>query len=108
MSRSLVCALILFFGAALGAHAAILRGRLVAQGPSGQFPVAGIAVTVLRPDLGRSPPSYSSQDGMYYLNVPAGLYTLEVWFSRDPRVAPMRYQIQVREPNTDLAPIKLP
>jgi len=45
---------------------------------------------------------------MYYLGVPAGNYTLEVWTSRDPRVPPLVFQIAVHEPSTDIAPIRIP
>ncbi len=91
------------------AIAATLRGRLDRRAPNGAiYPAPGIAVTVYRRDLGRSSPSYSGADGMYYLNVAAGRYPLEIWISRDPRVRPLVYQIQVKEPYTDIAEILLP
>lgn len=103
-----ILALSLFLMSASASLAATLRGRLYAMGPQGAYPVGGIAVTVINPNMGRSQPAFTGQDGMYYLNVPAGAYTLEVWFSRDPRVAPMVFQVFVSEPVTDIPPIRLP
>ena len=91
------------------ASAAILRGRLQRRGPNGAIsPAPGIAVTVYNQARGRSVASYTGADGMYYLNIPAGSYRLEVWTSRDPRVAPTAYAITVVEPNTDIPPIFVP
>ena len=91
------------------AVAATLRGRLERKAPNGaSFPAPGIAVTVYRADRGRSRPSFTGPNGMYYLNIPAGLYSLEIWFSRDPRAKPMVYQIKVSEPYTDIPPIFIP
>lgn len=91
------------------AIAATVRGRLDRRAPNGAiYPAPGIAVTVYRRDLGRSAPSYTGVDGMYYLNVPAGVYALEIWLSRDPRVPPRTYPIQVAEPYTDIPPIFVP
>jgi hypothetical protein len=43
---------------------------------------------------------------MYYLEgIPAGTYNLEVWVSRDARVPPMVFTIQVQEPHSDIPPI---
>jgi hypothetical protein len=106
--RVFLLALLVFLVSASAGLAATLRGRLVAMGPQGLFPVGGIAVTVNSPSIGRSQPSFTGRDGMYYLNIPAGMYTLEVWYSRDPRVPPMLFQIQVREPLTDIQQIQLP
>ncbi len=106
--RACLVAAILFLCAGSALDAATLRGRLFAVGPTGAFPVGGIAVTVFQPNIGRSYPSYSGMDGMYYLNVPPGVYTLEVWYSRDPRVPPLVFQITVFEPLTDIPPIRLP
>jgi hypothetical protein len=106
--RSVVyCVLVLAF--AQTASAAILRGRLQRSGPNGAiYPAPGIAVTVYNQDRGRSGASYTGADGMYYLNIPAGDYNLEVWISRDPRVPPTAYSIRVVEPNTDIPPIFVP
>jgi len=105
--RVWILAAALLVGAAGGLDAATLRGRLFAIGPAGAFPVGGIAVTVSRPNMGRSFPSYSGMDGMFYLNISPGPYVLEVWYSRDPRVPPMVFQILVTEPLTDIPPIRL-
>jgi hypothetical protein len=84
------------------ADAALVRGRLVRVAPNGQvYGVPGVSVTVYRQDLGRSTPSVTDGNGMYYLTVPAGAYWLEVWVTNPPRV----YQIQVFEPGTDIPPI---
>lgn len=89
--------------------AAAVRGQLIRIAQNGaRIPVAGVAVTVISPNIGRSTPSYTDGNGMYYLGIPAGYYTLEVWISRDPRVPPMTYSIAVAEPNTDIPPIALP
>jgi hypothetical protein len=88
------------------ATAATVRGRLDHVWPNGQrVPAVGFAVTVFRPDTGRTNPYYTGQDGMYYLNVPAGSYSLEIWVSTAPGSAPAVYVIQVNEPVTDIAPI---
>jgi hypothetical protein len=84
------------------ALAAQLRGRLVYQNGA---PAAGLAVTVYSQAIGRSVPAYTDATGMYYLNIPPGAYYLEVWISRDPRVQPQVYPIQVAEPYTDIPPI---
>ncbi len=82
---------------------AMVRGRLDRTiAPGRQVPAPGIAVTIVSPQSGRTAPAYSGPDGMYYLHVPPGNYTLEVWISRDPRVQPIRLQIQVVEPYKDV------
>ena len=48
-------------------------------------------------------PSVTDANGMYYLNIPPGVYWLEVWVTNPPRI----YQIQVVEPNTDIPPIAI-
>lgn len=89
-------------------NAATVRGRLEHVYPNGsRTPVSGIAVTIFVPATRiRSTPSYSGPDGMYYLEgIPAGTYNLEVWVSRDARVPPMVFTIQVQEPHSDIPPI---
>jgi hypothetical protein len=88
------------------AEAALIRGRLVRIAPNGQaFPAGGIAVTVYNAQLGRTSPSTTDGNGMYYLNnIPPGGYYLEVWVSNPPRV----YPIQVGDPVTDIPPIPVP
>jgi hypothetical protein len=84
------------------AKAALLRGRLERVDQYGNhYPAPGITVTVYNANLGRSAPVVTDGAGMYYLNIPAGGYVLEIWVSNPPRV----YQITVFEPNTDIPPI---
>ena len=86
------------------AWAATLRGRLVYNVPGrGQAPAGGVTVTVFRQDIGRSAPSVTDANGMYYLTIPQGQYWLEIWVTNPPRA----YNIQVVEPNTDIPPIIL-
>lgn len=89
------------------AQAATVRGRVDHVAPNGQrVSMAGVAVTISRPGIGRSAPVYTDGNGMYYLqNVPAGTYDLEIWTSRDPRVPPTKFRIQVGEPYTDGPPV---
>jgi len=102
--RAMILGMLLFLFLSPLANASVLRGRLIY---SNGAPAAGFAITVYNQELGRSVPAYTDATGMYYLNVPAGPYTLEVWVSRDPRVPPMTYPIQVAEPNTDIPPIRV-
>lgn len=89
------------------ANAATLRGRLMRVYPNGVLgPAVGVAVTVYNPAIGRSPPSYTDSNGMYYLTVSQGSYYLEVWAR--PGAAPLTYQIQVNEPYTDIPAITIP
>jgi hypothetical protein len=84
-----------------------LRGRVLRAGPYGAYTVSGIGVTVNSPSLGRSGAAYSGSDGMYYLYVPPGAYTLEVWAV--PGAAPMMFSIAVPAvPYFDIAPIQVP
>ena len=110
--RSALLSVVLLFAALvppIPAQGAVVRGQLFRQAPNGaRSPAGGIAVTVFAPNMGRSSPSYTDGNGMYYLGVPAGNYTLEVWTSRDPRVPPLVFQIAVHEPSTDIAPIRIP
>jgi len=100
-----VLAWLLFLAAITqAATAATVRGRLVhANG----YPGAGIAVTVVNQQVGRSSPAYAGPDGMYYMyNIPAGSYYLEIWLY--PGAPSLVYQIQVGEPYTDIPPIMVP
>ncbi|MGA3055249.1 MAG: carboxypeptidase-like regulatory domain-containing protein [Candidatus Korobacteraceae bacterium] len=84
------------------ASAASLRGQLVRVFPNGaRAPAPGITVTVYNQALGRSIAVRTDQNGMYYLQLPAGPYYLEVWLSNTPTT----YPIQVNEPYTDIPPI---
>jgi hypothetical protein len=82
-----------------------VRGRLVRQGKAGDYPAAGVEVTLLAvgSNLGRSPKAYSGSDGMYYIrNVPSGKYKLELWVGKTP----LTFDIAVdRSEYTDVAPI---
>jgi hypothetical protein len=90
--------------AATVADAATVRGRLV-HGANG-YPAEGLAVTVNHYQYGRSPPSFSGPDGMFYLNgIPPGNYILEIW------VTPQNFisiNITVNDPVTDIYPVRVP
>ena len=105
LCQNVIFILLLLSLAAQSANAALVRGRLLRN----NAPASGVAVTVYAASFGRSTPAYSGGDGMYYINgVPPGGYYLEVWISRDPRVLPAVYQIQVNEPYTDVSPLAVP
>lgn len=94
--------LLLMFAVPIRTEASLLRGRLLRLLPNGQVvAVSGVSVTVFRADIGRSVPSVTDANGMYYLNVPAGDYVLEIWVTNPPKA----YQIRIVEPNTDIVPI---
>jgi hypothetical protein len=100
--------LLLVLAASL-AHAATVRGRLVHRNNSynNGYPAAGIQVTVINSYGVRCSPSTTGADGMWYLfNIPPGPYYLEIWIY--PGRAPMAFQIQVYEPNTDIPQIFVP
>lgn len=100
------CAIVLVIVVALGvesANAARLRGRLERSDQHGRYPAQGIYVTVYSQTRGRSVAVKTDTNGMYYFDVPAGTYWLEIWVSKPPRV----YQIKIVEPATDIPPIKL-
>ena len=65
------------------------------------MPAAGIKVTVFRQETGRSSVSVTDANGMYFLNVRPGSYSLEAWISTPPKT----YPITVVEPNTDIPAI---
>jgi hypothetical protein len=97
-----------FFAIAPILRAAAVRGRLVRTGPNQQrVPASGITVTLASKARPRTAPSVTQQDGMYYLNAPAGPYSLEVWV-RGRANPPVVYPIQVKEPYTDIPAITLP
>ncbi|MGA3371168.1 MAG: carboxypeptidase-like regulatory domain-containing protein [Terracidiphilus sp.] len=98
-----LCGLVMVLAAAM-ASAATVRGRLIHKNGS---PAAGIEVSVVGPQGARSVPVRTGADGMYYLfNLPPGSYRLEIWVY--PGGAPLVYQIQVRDPYTDIAQIGVP
>lgn len=96
--------------AALPSQAGTVRGRLFRVAYGRQYPAAYVAVTLVNPQMGRSRPAYTDTSGMYYLlNVPPGVYQLEIWWSREPNQAPYRFNISVNTgPYTDIAPIQIP
>jgi len=95
----------LLFLMALSATAGTVRGLLT----RGNYPAAAIAVTISSPNTGRSSPSVTGHDGMYYLfNVPPGYYTLEVW-AYGVNQPPMTFNITVyNQPYTDIPPVRVP
>ena len=85
------------------ADAAAIRGKLIDH--SGNA-VGAVAVTAKSADgARRSAPSKTDGDGLYYINVPAGNYTLEVWAVPDG--PPLKFRIVVHEPSTDIQPIQV-
>jgi hypothetical protein len=104
----LAVAVTCWFAGVAPLYAGNIRGRIVRQGPSGDYPVGGIAVRVRQgTNGGLSGIVYSGQDGMYYLyKIPPGQYTLHVYGR--PNSQPLTFAIQVsNQPWTDLAPIRL-
>ena len=70
------------------AQTTTVRGQLLRQG---QFPAAGAQVTLYSQSFGRSSPSTTGNDGMFYINnVPFGNYYLEVWISNPPQAYPVQ------------------
>lgn len=89
------------------ATAATVRGRLDRVYRNGvRKHAAGVAVTVLSRARGRTSPSHTDSDGMYYIyNVSPGAYYLEVWVNSSPGSPPMVFPIQVVEPYTNVPAI---
>jgi hypothetical protein len=87
-------------------HAASVQGQLSCA--DGKSAAAGIAVTVNSPGGGRSAPSFTGGDGMYYFNLKAGTYTLEIWLSKSASAPTQTHSITVTEPSTDVQRIVLP
>ena len=92
----------LFAVAQVDAQTTTVRGQLL----RGASPAGGITVTLNHPTFGRSSPSTTGSDGMYYFyNVPFGDYYLEVWISNPARVYPMRI---FTAPYSDLPRLPVP
>lgn len=91
------------FVSRLEAQTTTVRGQLL---KNGQYPAAGIRVTLNHPTFGRSSASTTGDDGMYYVyNVPYGDYYLEVWISNPPLV----FQVRVAGfPYSDLPRVAVP
>jgi hypothetical protein len=87
-------------------YAASVQGQLTCG--DGKSPASGIAVTVNNASDGRSSPSFTGGDGMYYFNLKAGTYTLEIWLSRSSSTPSQTETITVTEPSTDIRSIVLP
>jgi hypothetical protein len=100
------CVIVLVVALVLGAgsaNAARVRGLLERSDKHGKSPAQGVYVTAYSKTHGRSVGVKTDSHGMYYLDIPAGTYWLEIWVSTPARV----YQIRVVEPYTDIPPIKL-
>jgi hypothetical protein len=77
-----------WFASQSHAQTTTVRGQVL---HNGQSPAAGIQVTLFSQATGRSSPSITGNDGMYYLyNVPFGNYYLEVWVSNPPQAYPVQ------------------
>lgn len=106
LSRATWIPALIFLLCGVTAEAATVRGRVTYRSPHGQAPAAGVTVTINHPRLGRSAPSQTKPDGMYYLTVPPGQYTLEIWTGSSQ--APARtLTVNVRDPATDVPPVTL-
>jgi hypothetical protein len=100
MGRNRLIAIGMFMAIVGVCHAATVRGRLL----RGKVGAAGIAVTLVNPQKVSTSPVYSGSDGMYYIpNVRAGSYVLEVWGNANKVTS--TFNIQVKEPETDVNPI---
>jgi hypothetical protein len=87
------------------AQGVTVRGRLVRQGPAGVYPAVNIQVTLFSQQNGRTVPTVSGYDGMYYFyNIPPGPYNLEIWVGQNPIVHP----VHVSAPNTDIPQYPVP
>ena len=87
-----------------------VRGQLLWNGWN-QFSVPqsyaapGVQVTLFSQAGGRSWPSVTGNDGMYYFyNIPLGDYYLEIWISKPPKTYPFRI---AGFPNHDLPRISI-
>ena len=107
---SLLCVLAAFFFLVGPCRAATVSGSITCVAANGTFFAAtNGAVTVFRPDIGRSNVAGVGQDSSFYLyNIPSGQYVLEIW-SRANLSLPVRtFQIIVAEPVTQIPRISLP
>ena len=99
----LLLTLLVFFAGTVNAEG--IRGRLDGLGPYGTYPVTGIAVTVSS-QMGRSSPSYSDYQGMYYIyGLMPGPHVLEIWIGYQPMV--FNIMVNPGQPLTDIAPIRV-
>jgi hypothetical protein len=84
------------------ARAAAVRGKV--ERTAG-YPAAYIRVTINCAGR-RTSAVYTGSDGFYYVpKVPAGRCVLEIWNNKDK---PTSFQIEVREPSTQVPTVRLP
>lgn len=89
------------------AQAAGVRGRLDGIGPYGAYPVTGVPVTVSNQFGGRSSPSYSDNQGMFYIyGLQHGQHTLEIWLG-GPQPMILNIMVFGNLALTDIAPISV-
>jgi hypothetical protein len=100
--------LLVLFCYAGASNAAVVRGMLQRVDPDGTMtPVSGMAVTVSTPEGQRSEAFYSDDRGIYYVpNIDAGPHNLEIWVKSGEN--PTVFHVDVVEPTTNVAPIKVP
>lgn len=99
-----IIAICFFSGVVLGEG---VRGRLDGMGTYGPYPVVGIPVTAFSVQYGTSNPSYSDNQGMFYIyGLRPGPHTLQIWLGG---FQPMIFYIRVfpNQPLTDIAPIRV-
>ena len=84
------------------AHAAAVRGKVERMAG---YPAAYIRVTLNFAGR-RTSAVYTGSDGFYYVpKVQAGRCVLEIWNTKDK---PTSFQIEVREPSTQVPTVRLP
>ena len=109
---------ILFFIATVPqlAGAAVVRGVVYSiNGYKQPHREEGVVVDILGlkdsegTNKGRTPQVLSGADGMYYIEVPPGSYTVEIWPSKDLAISPTTISIVVKEKDTyvDIKPQKI-
>jgi Carboxypeptidase regulatory-like domain len=105
-SRTLAGLALLLASGGSALYGASVQGQLSCA--DGKSPASGIAVTVNNTSSGRTAPSFTGGDGMYYFNLKAGTYTLEIWLSKSSSTPTQTHSITVTEPSTDVQRIVLP
>jgi hypothetical protein len=99
----IVCGIVLFCGST-SAHAATVRGLVVHANGA---PAVSYNVTTYNQKIGRSAPTVVQPNGLYVLiNIPAGVYYLEVW--APGATQPFVYQVFIAEPLADLPVARVP
>ncbi|HPQ43803.1 MAG TPA: carboxypeptidase-like regulatory domain-containing protein [Syntrophales bacterium] len=99
--------LVIFLTIPSSAYCQGVRGMLFRVGPHGPYPAVNVHLTLISSSIGRSAPTYTGRDGMYYFyNVPPGQYALEVW-GYGPN--PIIHRISVlNRPYNDIPQIQVP